>query len=239
MPGLPVGHLATRPGPFMAAEDTFEITVRGQGVHAARPHQGVDPIVAGSAIVLALQTIVSRRLDPTAPAVVSVTEFLTDGTRNVIPTTVRIKGDCRSYRPEVSEAIEAEMRRVAGAVAAGYAATAEVEYAREFIPTINAPEQTAAALRAARSVLGDAAVDGECAPVMASEDFARLLAHVPGCFAILGNGTAGTPGAVPLHNPGYDFNDDALPHGVAYFRALARDRLHEAGHRVLGVGDHL
>ena len=145
MPGLPLGRLATRAGPLMAAEDNFEITLSGRGVHAARPHKGVDPIVAGSAIVLALQSIVSRRLDPIASAVVSVTEFLTDGARNVIPTTVCIKGDCRSFRPEVSQAIEAEMHRLAPSIAAGYAATAEVSYTREFVPTINAPDQTAAA----------------------------------------------------------------------------------------------
>ncbi len=158
-------------------------------------------------------------------AVVSVTEFLTDGTRNVMPTTVRIKGDCRSYRTDVSARIEAEMHRVAEAVTAGFAATAEISYARAFIPTINAPEQAEAALRVARSVLGYAAVDGDCDPVMASEDFVRLLAHVPGCFVFLGNGAPGSPGAVRLHNPGYDFSDAALPYGVAYFRALARDRL--------------
>jgi len=225
MPGLPVGHLATRPGPFMAAEDNFEILVRGQGVHAARPHHGVDPIVAASAIVLGLQTIVARRLDPMAPAVVSVTEFLTDGTRNVIPTTVRIKGDCRSYRPEVSQAIEAEMRRLAEAIAAGYAAEAEVAYSREFVPVINAQEQTEAALRAATAAFGAAAVDGACDPIMASEDFARFLAEVPGCFVTLGNGASGTAGAVPLHNPAYDFDDAGLPYGVAFLRALARDRL--------------
>ncbi|CAN7369525.1 M20 aminoacylase family protein [Devosia sp. LjRoot3] len=225
MPGIPVGHFATRPGPFMGAEDNFEIVVTGKGVHAARPHSGVDPIVTASAIVMGLQTIVSRRIDPTKPCVVSVTEFITNGTRNVIPSEVRIKGDCRSFLPEVSAAIETEMRRLVESIAAGYAASATVSYSREFVPTINAVETTEAAIRVARMVLGADAVDAECPLRMGSEDFAHMLARVPGTFVNLGNGVAGTPGATPLHNPGYDFNDEIIPLGVAYYAALVADRL--------------
>ncbi|KAA5613046.1 amidohydrolase [Rhodovastum atsumiense] len=222
LPGAPLGWFGTRCGSVMAAEDNFEITVTGRGGHAARPHMVVDPILAGSAVVLALQQVVSRRLDPVDPAVVSVTEFLTDGTRNVIPTTVRIRGDCRSFRPEVSAAIEAELRRIAEATALAHGATAQLSYSREFVPTVNAPGPTAAALRAARETFKAGAVDGEAAPIMGSEDFAQLLAHVPGNFAFIGNGTD----SAPLHNPEYDFADAALPGIVAYFRALVRDRLH-------------
>lgn len=220
MPGLPVGSLATRTGPIMAAEDNFEITVHGQGVHAARPHLGVDPILAGSAIIMALQQIVARRLDPVVPVVCSVTEFLTDGTRNVIPTTVRIRGDVRSFRPEVSRQVEAEMRRIAEATAMAHGAKATIAYTREFIPTENAPGPTEAALRAATTALGPDRVIDDPAPVMPSEDFARFLAHVPGNFAFIGNGDG-----PPLHNPAYDFNDAALPAIVAYYRALVSDRL--------------
>lgn len=225
MPGIPVGHFATRTGPFMGAEDNFEIVVTGKGVHAARPHSGVDPIVTASAIVMGLQTIVSRRIDPTKPCVVSVTEFITNGTRNVIPSEVRIKGDCRSFLPEVSASIETEMRRLVEAIAAGYAASATVHYSREFVPTINAPETTEAAVRVARDILGPDAVDDDCALRMGSEDFAHMLARVPGTFVNLGNGAAGTAGATPLHNPGYDFNDEIIPLGVAYYVALVADRL--------------
>ena len=221
MPGLPAGRFATRAGPVLAAEDNFEITITGRGGHAARPHMVIDPILAGSATVLALQQVVSRRLDPVDPAVVSVTEFLTDGTRNVIPGTVRLRGDCRSYHPDISAAIEAELRRIAEATAAAHGATATLAYTREFVPTVNAPGPTEAALRAARAALGEAAVSDTCAPAMASEDFARLLAHVPGNFAFIGNGEA----SAPLHNPGYDFNDDVLAPTVAYLRALVQDRL--------------
>ncbi len=219
MPGLPVGSFATRPGPIMAAEDNFVITVTGQGVHAARPHLGVDPILAASAVVLALQQIVARRIDPVEPAVVSVTEFLTDGTRNVIPTTAILKGDCRSYSDATSAAIEAEMRRIAEAVALAHGARASVEYTREFVPTINAEAPTRAALAAASGLF--ARVDAATPPVMPSEDFARLLAHIPGNFAFIGNGEA----SPALHNPAFDFNDAALPGMIAYWCALARARL--------------
>ncbi|HEY0419531.1 MAG TPA: amidohydrolase [Acetobacteraceae bacterium] len=214
MPGLPLGRFATRAGPVMAAEDNFTITVHGRGGHAARPHTAIDPILAASAIVLALQGIVARRLDPVSEGVVSVTEFTTDGTRNVIPTTAILRGDCRSYTAEVSALIEAEMRRIAEGTAAAHGAMAELAYTREFIPTTNAPGPTEAAQRAA----GDGA--GPCAPVMASEDFARLLARVPGNFTFVGNGDS-----AGLHNPAFEFNDEALPHMVGYYLRLVRDRL--------------
>ncbi len=219
MPGLPVGHFATRPGPLMAAEDVFEITVTGRGVHAARPHEGIDPLLAGCAIVQALQQIVARRIDPVVPAVVSVTEFITDGTRNVIPATVRIRGDCRSYLPEISAMIEAEMRRIAEATATAHGASATLAYAREFIPTINAEAPTQAALAAASKVF--AHTDAASPMIMASEDFARLLAHIPGNFSFVGNG----PDSAALHNPAFDFNDEALPGMVAYWCELVRSRL--------------
>jgi len=219
MPGMPLGAFATRVGPLMAAEDNFEITIIGKGVHAARPHMGVDPILAGSAIVLALQQIVARRLDPVDPAVVSVTEFVTDGTRNVIPTTVRIKGDTRSYRPDISAAIEAELRRIAEATALAHGARAAVAYTREFIPTINHEAATEHALGAAAGLFDS--VDADCPPLMGSEDFAHLLTEVPGNFAFIGNGTD----CAPLHNPGYDYADEALPKTIAYLVALARRRL--------------
>ena len=219
MPGLPVGHFATRPGALMAAEDNFVITITGRGGHAARPHTVIDPILAASATVLALQQIVARRIDPVDPAVVSVTEFLTDGTRNVIPTTAWLKGDARSYHPSTSALIEAEMRRIAEATAIAHGATATVSYSREFIPTLNAVEPTAHALRAAKGIF--TAVDGGCAPIMPSEDFAQLLGEVPGNFAFVGNGEA----SASLHNPAYDFNDAALPSMIAYYVALVRGRL--------------
>jgi hippurate hydrolase len=219
-PGLAVGSLATRVGPLMAAEDNFEIAITGQSVHAARPHQGRDALLAASAIIVALQSIVSRVLDPSDTAVVSCTELLTDGVRNVIAGQAKIRGDCRSFRPDVSAAIERELRSVAAGVAEAHGCNAEVAYTREFVPLINDRDATAAALSAARASLGEAAVRDDAPLVTASEDFARLLEHIPGCFVLLGNGNSR-----PLHNPGYDFNDEALPCGVNFFVELARQRL--------------
>ena len=220
-PGLPVGTFRTRAGAVMSAEDNFEIVLRGLGGHASRPQDGREVLVAACALVVNLQTIVSRRVAPTDTAVVSVTELLTDGTRNALPGTARILGDVRSFRPEVSAAIEAAMRRIADGTAASYDLACEVTYTREFVPTINQPDAAAAALAAARKVLGSENVGEAAEPNTGSEDFARFLQQVPGCFAFIGNGGH----SKPLHNPEYDFNDDALPHGTNFFVQIVRDRL--------------
>jgi hippurate hydrolase len=220
-PGLPVGAFRTRAGAIMSAEDNFEIVLRGLGGHAARPQQGREVLVAACALVVNLQTVVSRRVAPTDTAVLSVTELLTDGTRNALPGTARILGDARSFRPEVSATIEAELRRIAAGTAAAYDLACDVTYTREFIPTLNDAEAAAAALAAARRVFGAENVAEAAEPHTGSEDFARFLAQAPGCFAFIGNGED----SKPLHNPGYDFNDDALPHGTAFLVQIARDRL--------------
>jgi hippurate hydrolase len=220
-PGLPLGQFRTRAGAIMSAEDNFEITLRGLGGHASRPQEGREALVAACALVMNLQSIVSRRVAPTQTAVVSVTELLTDGTRNALPGLARILGDARSFHPSVSATIEEEMRRIAAGTAASYGLDCEVTYTREFIPTLNDAEATAAALAAARAVLGAENVAEAAEPHTGSEDFARFLEQAPGCFAFIGNGEA----SKPLHNPGYDFNDAALPHGVAFFTRIVRDRL--------------
>lgn len=225
MPGLPFGQFATRPGGLMAAEDNFEIVVEGVGTHAARPHMGLDPLVVGAEIVLALQGIVARRLDPVAQAVVSVTEFLTDGQRNVLPGRVTLRGDTRSFDPAVSAMIEARMGAIAAGLCQGHGAGHRFLYTREFRPTVNGAAPTAHALAAARAVPGTASVEAECAPVLASEDFGAFLERVPGNFMFLGSGLAGEAGGVPLHNAAYDFQDGLLPLGAAYFATLARQRL--------------
>ncbi|BCG95448.1 amidohydrolase [Mesorhizobium sp. 131-2-1] len=220
MPGLPVGHFETRVGPIMSAEDNFEIVLKGVGGHAARPHAGQETLVAACALVVNLQTIVSRRLSPADIGVVSVTELITDGTRNALPGLARILGDCRSFRPEVSAAIENEMRRIAEGTAQAYNVSAEVTYTREFVPLVNDAALVDEAFVAARSVLAHDAVGIAAEPMTGSEDFARFLAHVPGCFVFLGNGAS-----APLHNPSYDFNDDGLLHGARFHAAIARRRL--------------
>ncbi|MGI9372999.1 MAG: M20 aminoacylase family protein [Hyphomicrobiales bacterium] len=221
MPGMPVGTFATCTGAFMGAEDNFEIVLKGVGGHASRPHVGHDAIVAASATVMALQTVVSRQIDPAQLSVLSVTELLTDGTRNAIAGEARILGDCRSFDPAVSARIEEGLRRVAAGTAAAHGCSVEVTYTREFVPLINNAEMTDHAVAAAREVAEDETlVDADTAPIGGSEDFAILLNHVPGNFIFIGNGDS-----AGLHNPSYDFDDAAIPHGVAYFAQLAKARL--------------
>ena len=225
MPGMPAGHIATRAGGIMASEDNFVIRIQGRGTHAARPHMGVDPLVTGAQIVLALQTVVARNVDPGLSAVVSCTEFLTDGIRNAIPTHVTIKGDTRSYSPEVQRLLETRMREICMGICAANGATCEFEYSHEFAPTVNWPEHTALAIAAARAVVGEAAVDGEVMPMMISEDFGAFLQQVPGSFVFIGNGANGEAGGTPLHNACYDFNDGILKTWAEYFAEVVRRSL--------------
>ncbi|TBX28603.1 M20 aminoacylase family protein [Nioella sediminis] len=221
MPGLPIGHFETRPGPIMSAEDIFEITLTGQGGHASSPHWGREVMVPACALVMDLQTIVSRRIAPTQTAVVSVTELITDGTRNALPGHARILGDARSFSPEVSAKIEEEMRRIVAGIATQYGVEAQVRYDREFVPTINDPELADAMMQCAAPI--SAVTQTRPDPMTGSEDFARFLTHVPGCFAFIGNGES----SAPLHAPDYDFNDAALIHGAQVHAAIARARLPE------------
>ncbi|WP_369987047.1 M20 aminoacylase family protein [Pseudomonas xanthosomatis] len=222
MPGMPAGHIATRSGGIMASEDNFVIHIHGRGTHAARPHMGIDPLVIGAEIVLALQTVVARNVDPSLPAVVSCTEFLTDGIRNAIPTHVTLKGDTRSYHPAVQQLLAQRMEQICQGICAAHGASCSFEYSHEFAPTVNWPANTATAVQAARNVVGEAAVDAEVQPMMISEDFGAFLQQVPGNFVFIGNGAAGEDGAVPLHNASYDFNDRILETGARYFAELAR-----------------
>lgn len=222
MPGLPTGNIATRVGGIMASEDNFVIHVKGQGTHAARPHMGIDPIVIGSEIVLALQTIVSRNVDPSLSAVISCTEFITDGIRNAIPTNVTIKGDTRSYTPAVQALLETRMREISEGICRMHGATCTFEYTHEFAPTVNWEQCVPVAVEAARNTVGAESVNDAVAPMMISEDFGAFLQAVPGAFVFIGNGESGTAGGVPLHNNRYDFNDEVLTTGARYFAELAR-----------------
>lgn len=219
LPGMPVGAFATRVGALAAFEEGFAIEVRGRGGHASAPHVTIDPLPAGAAIVTALQSIVSRSVAPIDHAVVSVTEFVTDGARNVLPSTVTLRGDVRGYDDAVSATVRRRMEEVAAGVAAAHGATATVTYARDFEPTVNTAEGVAAASRAVEAVDG-ARIDATCSPVGFSEDFGQYLQHRPGCLVLMGNGTTGRHGHT-LHSPTYEFNDAALPFGVAWWVQLA------------------
>jgi len=231
MPGMPLGQIATRSGGIMASEDNLVIRITGRGGHAARPQMAIDPLVIGAEIVLALQTLVARSIDPGQPAVVSCTEFITDGIRNAIPSHVTIKGDTRSYAPGVQALLERRMRELCAGICAAHGASCEVDYTHEFVPTVNWPRCVPVAVAAARAVVGAGQVVEDVAPMMVSEDFGAFLREVPGAFVFIGNGEAGAPGGVPLHNAGYDFNDQLLPIGARYFAELARQRLPSSSSR--------
>ncbi|SDX79394.1 hippurate hydrolase [Ruegeria halocynthiae] len=222
LPGAPTGQISTRNGLICSSESLFEITVTGQGGHASMPQAGRDALTIGSEIVLALQTIVARKLAPGAGAVVSVTEFLTDGQRNVLPGTATLKGDARARSPEDRNEIEAHMRQIAHGIASAHGVEAHVDYRTEFIETINAPIPTEAAIRVAQKSGFDTIPDRQ--PMSFSEDFAHFSAAVPGCFILLGNGENG-PNGQPLHSNDYDFNDALLPIGAEFWANLVRDRL--------------
>ncbi len=224
MPGIQAGHFAVRKGPIMTSEDIFVITVQGRGGHASTPERTVDPVVIGAEIVLALQTIVSRSVSPRDWSVVSVTEFLTDGARNVIPSEIIIKGDCRALSVDTQRMIETRMREIVDGICAAYGAEGHIEYREDFIPTVNAPAETEAAILAAQQVAGEVAVDLDCPNCGASEDFARLLARKPGCYILIGNGHDGHYGS-SLHNPNYDLNDDILVTGCRYWVTLVEQQL--------------
>ncbi|MBQ4825894.1 amidohydrolase [Leisingera sp. HS039] len=222
LPGAPVGQVSTRPGQICGSESLFEISIKGQGGHASMPQAGVDAITVGAEMVLALQTIVSRKLAPGAGAVVSVTEFLTNGQRNVLPGHAVLKGDVRARVPADREAIERFMRQITAGVAATHAVEVEMSFNTEFVETINAEGPAEAACRA-----GEAAgceVIRNRPPMSFSEDFAHFAAAVPGCFLLMGNGEDG-PNGQPLHAADYDFNDALLPIGAEFWVQLVRDRL--------------
>ncbi len=215
MPGLAVGKMRTRVGPIMAATDEFTLTVRGRGGHAARPHDTVDPVVVGAAIVQALQTVVSRALDPLESAVVSVTKFHAGKVTNVITDTASLAGTARTLKPEVRDLVEARIRALADGVATAHGAAVTVDYRRNYPVTRNHPDNAAFAARVAGEVVGAANVDDDAAPVMGGEDFSYMLEQRPGAFAFIGNGdTAG------LHNSSYDFNDAVIPVGCSYWARL-------------------
>jgi hippurate hydrolase len=218
-PGLPAGQFAVRTGPVMAAFDVFEVTVRGRGAHGAMPHLAIDPVVAAAGLVSAFQTIASRNVSPVEAAVVSVTQIQAGETWNVIPDHVRLRGSTRYFREDVGRVLEEGMRRVAAGVAGAFGATAEVVYDRRYPATVNTPAETEIAARAAAEVAGPEGVRRDLPPSLASEDFAFMLQGRPGCYACIGNGPA--EDGRGLHSASYDFNDDILPVGAAYWVRLA------------------
>ena len=220
-PGLDVGEFAVRVGPMMAACDEFEINVIGEGAHGAMPHLGIDPVTCAAEIVSALQTIASRIKDPLDSAVVSVTKIHGGDAFNVIPERVELAGTTRSFKEEVRTEIEASIRRIAEGIASAHRCRVEINYMRQFPATVNNAAETGLAAEAASQVAGEAKVHHDLPPCMGSEDFSYMLQSRPGSYIWMGN--AGQPGGCFLHNPNYDFNDEALGWGASYWATLVEN----------------
>ena len=219
LPGVPVGKFAVQPGSAMASADMFTIEITGKGSHGAHPHQGIDPIVTGAEIVTAFQRIVGRTINPIETGVVSVTQFHAGRAMNVIPETAVIKGTCRALKREVQDQIEARMEQIVSGICAAHGLTYSIEYDRRYPVLINTPEETSKAVSAAIAVAGEENVLYPHPPTMGSEDFAWMLQDNPGCYIRVGNGE-GEDGGCVVHNPKYDFNDDAIVWGASYWATL-------------------
>ena len=224
MPGRPTGQLAMKPGAIMAGEDNFSLTIVGRGGHASQPHQHIDPRVIGAEIILAMQSIVARSIDPAEQAVVSVTEIEADGTVNVVPSIVTIKGDCRSFKRDVSETIERRLGELAQGICQAHGAELRFSYQRVFHATTNHPAETEHALAAAQATNPAELVEYPCDAMTASDDFAHMLLEKQGAYVFIGNGSDSVGGCA-LHNPHYDFNDEILVTGVRFWINLVQQQL--------------
>ena len=223
-PGLPAGQFAVHSGPVMACADQFDVLLRGHGAHAAMPHQGRDPLLAGAALVQAMQSVVSRRLDPLDSAVLSITQFFAGGEAyNIIPAEARIGGTVRAFKPEVEDAIESAMEGLCAGIASAHGVQATLDYRRGYPPTVNTPTEAALCRDVLCKLIGASNVLTEAAPSMGAEDFSYMLREKPGCYVWIGNGLA--EGGCMLHNPRYDFNDAILPLGSSYWVHLVKTYL--------------
>jgi hippurate hydrolase len=217
-PGVPTGQFAIRPGPFFAATDQFEIFVNGRGGHAAKPQEGVDPIVAGSQIITALQSIASRNTDPVEQVVVSVTSIESSSNAfNVIPQFVHLKGTVRTLTDENRDMAEDRLKVIATQVGAAMGAEVEVKYYRGYPVMANHDAQTDFAAEVATLINGSC---DEAPLVMGGEDFAYMLLERPGAYILLGNGDS-----APVHHPKYNFNDDIIPLGCSWFAEVVERRM--------------
>jgi amidohydrolase len=222
-PSLPVGWFAVRAGPMMAAGGFFDITIHGKGAHGARPEVGIDPVIVAAHVATALQTIVSRNVAPVDTAVVSVTRIHGGDAYNVIPQSATLAGTVRAFSRPVMEKIESSLRRIAKGVAEGFGARAEVRLDWKFAPTVNDAKQAEFAAGVCAALVGAERVQRDPPLIMASEDFSFMLEKVPGCYINIGNDSGET--SCEVHNPGYDFNDAALPLGAAFFVRLVETRI--------------
>jgi amidohydrolase len=215
-PGVPVGQFSIRTGPFLAAADLIEITVKGKGTHAAMPHLGVDPVYIGAQIISALQGIVARNADPLESLVVSITKFHAGDAFNVIPQTAELAGTVRTLSKEMRDMAETRIRDTVEGVAKALGGEAELRYKRLYPVMINHGAETKVAADIARDIAGGRNVNDEAKPIMGAEDFAFMLEKRPGAMIFIGNGDTAY-----CHHPAYDFNDEAIPYGVTFWVNLA------------------
>lgn len=220
-PGIPVGEFAIRPGALLASSDEFEITVTGKGGHAAAPHEAVDTTLVAAQIVVSLQSIVARTVNPVHRVVVTVGTFETDSVAsNVIAHTVRLKGTVRTLDKENRALAQQRIREIAEHTALAYGATAEVAWEEGYPVTFNHADETGYAVEAAQAVVGEASVDANTDPILPAEDFSYMLEARPGAYIFLGNGD--TP---QCHHPEYVFDDEAIPVGCSWFAELVERRM--------------
>jgi amidohydrolase len=218
-PGIPIGSFAIRPGPIMAATDAIDIKIEGVGGHAARPHKCIDSVLVGSQLITALQSIVSRTVDPLESAVISICEFHAGNARNVIPQTAELKGTVRTLTLEVRELVERRVREVVAGIAQITGAKIDLVYERGYPVTVNHTLQTDVATQIAKQIAGEGNVH-DVAPQMGAEDFAYMLESRPGAFIFCGNGDS-----AGLHHPAYNFNDEAIVFGTSYWIKLVENTM--------------
>jgi hippurate hydrolase len=225
-PGIKAGSFGVVAGPMMASSNEFRVVVKGKGAHAAQPHRGIDPVMVAVQIAQAWQTIISREKNPLDTAVLSITQIHAGSATNVIPDEAVMIGTVRTFSTSVLDLIERRMNELASGLAAGFGATIDFSFKRNYPPLINHPEQTAFAIEAMRAVVGADNVDTNVEPTMGAEDFAFMLQEKPGCYVFIGNGDGDHRrrghglGPCQLHNGSYDFNDHLLPIGASYWARL-------------------
>jgi hippurate hydrolase len=224
-PSLALGETSIVAGPILASADTVTFNIRGLGGHAARPHMAIDPVLIGAHLVVALQGIVSRRVDPLDSAVLSLCMFHAGSASNVIPETCEIKGTIRTLKKETRAAMERHIKRIAASIAEAFEAQIEITWKSGYPVTVNHEREADLAAQAAAKIFAPEGIIRKRPPIMGAEDFSYMLEKRPGAFVKLGQKAADGKGGVPVHHPRYDFNDDAAPLGVGFFSALVEQEL--------------
>ena len=220
-PGMPLGQFAATPGTVTAAGAFFDIAITGTGAHGAFPHESVDPVVIASELALSLQTVVARNVRPTETAVVSVTQIHSGDAYNVIPASARLAGTVRTFSMKTLQLIERRVQELAQGIAQAHGGHADIDFRTIFHPVVNDADAAGMAADVCDGLVGADNVHRNLPPGTGSEDFSFMLEEVPGCYLLVGNGD----GSRPVHNPGYDFNDAAIPYGASFFASVVEEEL--------------